>query len=267
MPAHQRVREWAAHNYRKPAIDQEWLADCSDWLASELGLDPTRDFDQFVQHVEAQLLQSNLADSTVPGSGIDPLLKKTTGPTPLLVEIRSITEIAHSAFNLLNTHQTRFDRADLGLAHEEDAEQQPDENEGPVPRFPRGMLRFELSDGLTTFRAIEFRSLPQLELGTTPLGYKMVLKSTPIRNGIAFLEPANVILKGYRTEDHDVNSEQVFLSSLRKRLGYVRSIRPDPPPEAPAAAQPPVNPPVPAPAQPARQHQPFPVEEFDVDPD
>lgn len=213
MPAHQRVREWVAHNYRKPAIDQvslpssypapanktqEWLADCSDWLTSELGLDPTRDFDQFVQHVEAQLLQSNLADSTVPGSGIDPLLvasnlnparprpsngrrparqppgqRKTTGPTPLLVEIRSITEIAHSAFNLLNTHQTRFDRADLGLAHEEDAEQQPDEDEGPVPRFPRGMLRFELSDGLTTFRAIEFRSLPQLELGTTPLGYKV----------------------------------------------------------------------------------------------
>ena len=48
----------------------------------------------------------------------------------------------------------------------------------------------------------------------------MFLKSTPIRNGIAFLEPANVILKGYRTEDHDINGEQVFLSSLRKRLGY-----------------------------------------------
>ena len=179
----------ARHRPGKPAsssasprqhIPQEWLADCSDWLASDQGLDPSSDFDQFIQHVEAQLLQSNLADSTVPGSGIDPLLvaprqKKTTGPTPLLVEITSITEIAHSAFSLLNTHQTRIDRADLGLAQEEDeqAEQQRDEDEGPVPRFPRGMLRFELSDGLTTFRAIEFRSLPQLELGTTPLGYKV----------------------------------------------------------------------------------------------
>lgn len=212
MPAHQRVRAWIAQHYQKPAIDQvsvrliphrtsqrrrqEWLADCSDWLSSELGLDPNGDFDQFIQHVEAQLLQSNLADSTVPGSGIDPLLvasnpprpsnvrhpvrqaprqKKTTGPTPLLVEIKSITEIAHSAFSLLNIHQTRLDRADLGLAHEEDADQQQDEDEGPVPKFPRGMLRFELSDGLTTFRAIEFRSLPQLELGTTPLGYKVCL--------------------------------------------------------------------------------------------
>lgn len=49
----------------------------------------------------------------------------------------------------------------------------------------------------------------------------MLLKSTPIRNAIVFLEPSNVTLKGYRTEDHDINSEQVFLSSLRKRLGYV----------------------------------------------
>lgn len=48
----------------------------------------------------------------------------------------------------------------------------------------------------------------------------MFLKSTPIRNGIAFLEPANVLLKGYMTEDHEINNEQVFLSSLRKRLGY-----------------------------------------------
>ncbi|KAN0092963.1 hypothetical protein V8E55_003747 [Tylopilus felleus] len=280
MPAHPRIRDWIAHNYQKPAIDQEWVSDCSDWISSELGLDPTRNFDQFIHHVEAQLLQSNLADSTVPGSGIDPLLvasnpgparprpstarrtarhappqKKTTGATPLLVEIKSITEIAHSAFNLLNTHQTRLDRADLGLAHEDNnAELHPDEDEGPVPKFPRGMLRFELSDGLTTFRAIEFRSLPQLELSTTPLGYKMLLKSTPIRNGTAFLEPSNVILKGYKTEDHDINREQVFLSILRKRLG-----RPDPPPEAPDAAQAQVNPPEPAPAQPARQHQPPPV--------
>ncbi|KAG9314993.1 hypothetical protein JVU11DRAFT_4102 [Chiua virens] len=277
MPAHQRVRVWIAQNYQKPAIDQEWLADCSEWISSELGLDPERDFDNFIQHVEAQLLQSKLADSTVPGSGIDPVLvasnpnparprpssvrgrrtahrvaqvprqRKTTGPIPLLVEIMSITEIAHSAFSLLNTHQTRLDRADLGLAQEENDEQYRNEDEGPVPKFPRGMLKFELSDGSTTLRAIEFRSLPQLELGTTPLGYKIFLKSTPVRNGIAFLEPANVILKGYRTEDHDVNSDQVFLRSLRKRLG-----RPDPPEALAPRANPPAQP---EPIQPLRQHQ------------
>lgn len=50
---------------------------------------------------------------------------------------------------------------------------------------------------------------------------KMLLTSTPIRNGVAFLEPADVILKGYRTEDHDIHNEKVFLSGLRKRLGCV----------------------------------------------
>ena len=97
---------------------------------------------------------SNLADSTVSGSGINPLplapnircpalrQKKTTGPTPL------VTEIAHSAFSLLNTHQTRIDRADLGLAQEEDdhAEQQRDsEDEGPVPRFPTHIPLLDVS--------------------------------------------------------------------------------------------------------------------------
>ncbi|KAG6374395.1 hypothetical protein JVT61DRAFT_4432 [Boletus reticuloceps] len=281
MPAHQRVRSWIAQNYPKPTIDQvrlrdidllaqpsnkchqEWLADCSDWISSEFGLDPVKDFDQFIKYVELQLLQSNLADSTVPGSGIDPLLVSSQPessstpiqrPTPCPPSPSPEKENGRDSFSILNTHQTRLDRADLGLAHGENAEQHRDEDEGPVPRFPRGMLRFELSDGLTTFRAIEFRPLPQLELDTTPLGYKMFLNSTPIRNGIAFLEPSNVILKGYRTEDHDINSQQVFLSLLRKRLG-----RPDPPPEAPIAAQPRVNPPESVPAQPARQHQPPPV--------
>jgi RecQ-mediated genome instability protein 1 len=65
-----------------------------------------------------------------------------------------------------------MDRADLaGLVREgvEDAE----EDEGPVPKYPRGMLRLELSDGFTTVEAVEYRSIPQLELGVTPLGYKV----------------------------------------------------------------------------------------------
>jgi RecQ-mediated genome instability protein 1 len=49
--------------------------------------------------------------------------------------------------------QARLDRADLGLAQEENEHAERDEDEGPVPRFSRGMLRFELSDGLTTIRA------------------------------------------------------------------------------------------------------------------
>jgi hypothetical protein len=42
-----------------------------------------------------------------------------------------------------------------------------------------------------------------------------------IRHGIAFLEPRNIILKGYSVEDLDVDRDRTFLSGLRLRLEYV----------------------------------------------
>ena len=35
------------------------------------------------------------------------------------------------------------------------------------------MLQFQLSDGAAVLPAIEFKPLPQFELGETPLGYKV----------------------------------------------------------------------------------------------
>lgn len=95
---------------------------------------------------------------------------RLTGP-PVLVEIVSMTEIGQSAFSLQNVRQARIDHADLtGLAGE-DAEEDPEA--GSVPKYPRSMLRFQLSDGTTVLEAIEYRRIPQLELGVTPLGYKV----------------------------------------------------------------------------------------------
>lgn len=88
---------------------------------------------------------------------------------PILVQITAITEIGHSAFSLQNVRQARLERADMaGLAGGDD-----DDEEGPIPRYPRSMLRFQLSDGSTILQAIEHRRLPELELGETPLGYKV----------------------------------------------------------------------------------------------
>ncbi|KAG6328920.1 hypothetical protein ID866_10168 [Astraeus odoratus] len=210
MPAPERVAQWVSQNYPRPSVDPAWLSDCCDWISTEYNISPSTHFDDFVAHVEAQLLQSNLEDSMVPGTGLNPQLIRTedpprsgnrrptskaksrtprrkvdTGPVPLLVEIRTITEIAHSAFNLLNTHQTRLDREDLGLARGNDEQEGPrhqDEDEGPIPNFPRGMLRLELSDGQSLLRAIEYRSIPDLVLGETPLGYKV-----SVRGGIGVL--------------------------------------------------------------------------------
>jgi RecQ-mediated genome instability protein 1 len=108
------------------------------------------------------------------GTGLPPnvseLINSTlTGP-PILVEMVSITEIGHSAFSLHNVRQARIERADLaGLAEQEE----DGEEEGSIPNYPRSMLKFELSDGSTTMQAIEYRRLPGLQLGETPLGLKV----------------------------------------------------------------------------------------------
>lgn len=90
----------------------------------------------------------------------------------------ALTDIGHSAFSLQNTRQTRIERADLdGLAVESDAEGEGGEDEGPIPNYPRGMLRFELSDGATVIPAIEYRKIAQFQLGVTPLGCKVAIFS------------------------------------------------------------------------------------------
>ncbi|KIJ10440.1 hypothetical protein PAXINDRAFT_86079, partial [Paxillus involutus ATCC 200175] len=122
-------------------------------------------FHRFIEHVGLQLLRSNLGDLAIPGTGIE--LKLEHMPGRAMGASRTPHNLAQSAFGFLNTHQTRLDRADLGLR------QQVKESEVPVPRFPRGVLGFELSNGCTTFSDIEFRSLAKLELGIMLLGYKV----------------------------------------------------------------------------------------------
>jgi RecQ-mediated genome instability protein 1 len=140
---------------------------------SENNLDPVRQAQEVQRLVEIQLLESDLRDSMQHGTGLPSNIgnakKGTLGGAPVLVQIMSITDIGQSAFSLQTVRQTRIDRADLaGLA-----EQDGGEDDGPIPRFPRSMLRFELTDGKTTINAIEFRKIPELELGETPLGFKV----------------------------------------------------------------------------------------------
>jgi RecQ-mediated genome instability protein 1 len=119
------------------------------------------------------------------GTGLPPNVSeldnaKLPGP-PVLVEIVSMTEIGQSAFNLQNVHQARIERADLaGLAGDEAEDEDPEA--GPVPKYPRSMLRFQLSDGSTVLDAIEYRKIPEFELGATPLGYKVRICATGEQN-------------------------------------------------------------------------------------
>jgi len=153
--------------------------------------------------IEEALLDSDLKDSMRPGTGfpvgITTASDLTVQGSPILVQIVDITEIGHSAFSLTNVRQTRLDQEDLaGFARENEEENenqnQADEDVGPIPKYPRSMLKLQLSDGTITVPAIEFKRIPGLELGVTPLGCKVI--GSPIRLSCLLTVAYACVLRG-----------------------------------------------------------------------
>ncbi|KDQ57096.1 hypothetical protein JAAARDRAFT_130904 [Jaapia argillacea MUCL 33604] len=166
------VVQWVKRHYPKPQVDPEWLSACYQWVVEELHLNPSEDFKRITSNIESQLLQSDLSNSMLANTGfprnvLDLNNQRLTGPA-ILVEVISIMEIGQSAFSLQNVRQTRLDRADLAGLGEDNGE-----DEGPVPNYPRSMLEFELSDGTICLKGMEYRRLPDFQLGVTPLGAKV----------------------------------------------------------------------------------------------
>ncbi|KAF7977500.1 hypothetical protein HWV62_3468 [Athelia sp. TMB] len=222
MAANPQVLGWVRNTYPSPQIDPDWLAACLEWIETDLGIPipPAGPLQPVIDAVNSQLLQSDLSDSMLHGTGLPPNVGELNDVrlpgNDILVQITAITEIASSAFTIMNVMKAREERGIIGLDEANVAE---DDDEGPIQRYPRGMLRFDLSDGSTTLKAIEYRSLPQLELGVTPLGYKMRLKRPFIRQGMAFLEPANTDLLGGSSEEREALQIRDLARSLAVRLG------------------------------------------------
>ena len=151
---------------------------CCEWLKGDQHIDPLTSFPEFTHQVKDQLLQSDLHDSMMHGTGLDIHIDKYTGNLkgpPVLVQIIAIADIGISAFQLEQVRAAREERFAAGVGDEE-GEEDGDvdvEGEGPMPKYPRGILRFKLSDGHTTLEAMEYRHMPQISLGPTPLGYKV----------------------------------------------------------------------------------------------
>ncbi|RPD60078.1 DUF1767-domain-containing protein [Lentinus tigrinus ALCF2SS1-7] len=166
------VVQWLKKTYPKPTVDPEWLEGCYTWIHDELNLDPARDMPTIIENVNTQLLESDFADSMVAGTGFpqDALgAAKAVIEGPILVEIIGIMDIGHSAYSLQQVHESRVEyrkQADILDANGDE------EQRKPMPKYPRSMLQFQLSDGSSVLPAIEFKSLSQFELGETPLGCK-----------------------------------------------------------------------------------------------
>ncbi|KAH9935244.1 hypothetical protein B0H21DRAFT_834637 [Amylocystis lapponica] len=229
------IAQWLRRTYSKPQIDPEWLEGCYSWIEQEHQLDPATQMDEIIQHVDDQLLQSDLSDSMLAGTGLPQNIAElnTTFAGPILVEIISLTEIGHSAFSLQTTRQARLEYDDTA-DDEEDA------------------------------AGWEYEPLPDIVLGETPLGFKdpqMLLRNVEIRKGLAYLQPKCVVMKGGQTADREVLRDVDFARSLRTRLGQPEDpaaeqpARPaSPPPAAPPAAN--LPPPQPAVRSPLRELSP-----------
>jgi hypothetical protein len=157
---------------------KEWLEQCCGWVVEEKALSVTGNFQEFFEIVHQQLLNSDLKDSMQHGTGLPEVSRFTgnlSGP-PVLVQIMAIKDMGISAFQLEQIRAAREERILAGVGDEE-GEEDGDvevEGEGPMPKYPRGTLLLRLSDGATEFEAIEYRPIPQLVLGVTELGCKVI---------------------------------------------------------------------------------------------
>ncbi|EAU85475.2 hypothetical protein CC1G_06376 [Coprinopsis cinerea okayama7 len=198
-----------------------------------------------LEEIESQLLKSDLYDSTIQDTGVPPAISnmetttRISGP-PVLVEIKDLTDVGISAFQLEQVRKAREERIQTLMRRnggqpvqvEEDMEGDGGDleiegDEGPMPKYPRGTLMFHLSDGFTTFKAMEYKPLPQLSLLTTPLGFKMQLKDVKVVKGVAHLEPINTFLKGGNSVENARKDFQ-FKQGLRRRLGLDPEEEPQP---------------------------------------
>lgn len=169
--------------------------------------------------IQTQLLLSNLEHSLLP-QPLHPIPGKLTilpqepslvhdiflyGPEKrdaILLQIVSISEVGHSAFQTKNTMDQRKEalsgvgrirriRDHMGPENGDNAngDQQPDEEDNEpddVPPYPRSMLMLDVSDGFRVMRAMEYKRIDALKLGETALGCKVRRPSTEGSNADTF---------------------------------------------------------------------------------
>lgn len=240
------VKRWLASVYPTLQLDPVWLDECLHYLSTHrqdlMGA-------TLLKTVEQQILLSPLESCTASGSlppgaseEQDGILSPGKGQ---LLQIISMDEVGHSALHLKETLQARREDAKLGveadrvrvqgLTQEGEAEDAgtgaAGVSGGGAARFPRAMLKLELSDGHSTLQALEYRRIPALDLGSTDLGSKLLLKNARLRRGVVLLEPETVTLKGaplfLSAEDEtrrDMNSILFFCNLLLGKIAHENMI-------------------------------------------
>ena len=185
MPTPAAVSRWVSSVYPTLALNQQWLAECCDYVQESFAnISPP----QLIKKVEEQILLASLSEicdsGALPTENLSETLHCVIGDKKILVQVVGMTEVGHSAQALKDTHEQRKEEARI-TAKGGQAERTrvvgnlegEEEVNGKTIKFPRAMLSLQLSDGFTTLKAIECKRIPGLSLEETPLGCKVCSKS------------------------------------------------------------------------------------------
>src|SRR5262245_10618786 len=103
------LTQWLAAHHPNPHVHRHCPEACPAWVLAEHAPSPAADLPAIIQHVDTQLLNSDLRDSMVPGTGLPTHVSTLQagalrGP-PVLVELVALTEIGHGAFALAGARE------------------------------------------------------------------------------------------------------------------------------------------------------------------
>ncbi|KAJ1020672.1 hypothetical protein NDA16_004065 [Ustilago loliicola] len=195
----------------------------------------------FVIIVAVDMLFLKLLEWWLPDRNIDRSSGKVgdAGRSAVLVQVESMIDIGYSASSQLEVAEARREarRANIdpndvpaevkaaqtasSADHMADFQAQEDDKIQASTIFPRRMLKLELSDGgkdANVF-AIELERIPGLDMNTTKIGTKLLLKGALIKDGYLLLTPKTVSVEGGSIREKDQVAEDTFINTLRSQLG------------------------------------------------
>ncbi|KRX79347.1 RecQ-mediated genome instability protein 1 [Trichinella sp. T6] len=186
----------------------EWIGECLDYLSDELGNDHPSD-DEVVDLVYKQWLFSDLREFSLqifPHNSANTVLNGN-----YCVQINSLLDVSRSFYSQYQRFTGKLELDDS----ENDDENRSNEKTDKDRKNCR-MVVMELTDGITTLRAMEYHPIPQLELNLMP-GCKVRLTG-PIRciNEMLLLKSENITILGGSCDS--LESENSTLALITKKL-------------------------------------------------
>lgn len=200
--------------------------------------------DQLAKAVRQELLDSDLAKvvpasySRINAAALTSSSGKIgeSGRGAILVQIESMIDIGYSASYQLEIAHARRDArcanmdpnqvpAESNTAteadHVADFQAQQDDKIQATTVYPRRMLKLELADGGngTSVCAIEWQRIIGLDMNTTKIGTKLLLKGVAVKDGCLLLTPQTVVVEGGCVREKDQVAEDRFIDKLRSQLG------------------------------------------------